>query len=124
MVATAMLATQGYDVDVAVNGIEGVAAVIAGDYDVVLMDIQMPEMNGVEATRKIRALDSEKNAIPIIAVTAHAMQGDRETSLAAGMNDYVSKPIDPKILLSAIKRWVEGKGADESPASTGKRAET
>ncbi len=105
LVATAMLATQGYHVDVAENGIEGVEAVRTGDYDVVLMDIQMPEMNGVEATRMIRAFDGEKGSIPIIAVTAHAMQGDRETYLAAGMNDYVSKPIDPKILLETIRRW-------------------
>ena len=123
MVATAMLSTQGYDVDIAENGVQGVEAVIAGEYDVVLMDIQMPEMNGVEATRKIRALESVKNAIPIIAVTAHAMQGDRETYLAAGMNDYVSKPIDPKILLSAIKRWVEGEDADDGSSTTDLAAE-
>ncbi len=105
LVATAMLAAQGYLVDVAGNGLEGVKAVINGNYDIVLMDIQMPEMNGVEATREIRALDGDNSSIPIIAVTAHAMHGDRETYLAAGMNDYVSKPIDPKLLLDAIYRW-------------------
>ncbi|NQU71410.1 MAG: response regulator [Rhodospirillales bacterium] len=111
LVATAMLAAQGYMVDVAENGLEGVQAVINGYYDIVLMDIQMPEMNGVEATREIRALDGDKSSIPIIAVTAHAMHGDRETYLAAGMNDYVSKPIDPKLLLDAINRWSGGSGA-------------
>lgn len=111
LVATAMLASQGYLIDVAENGLEGVEAVIKGDYDIVLMDIQMPEMNGVEATHKIRALDGDKSSVPIIAVTAHAMHGDRETYLAAGMNDYVSKPIDPKLLLDAINRW-SGRSGD------------
>ena len=105
------LESAGYQVMSAVNGVEGVAAVIAGDYDVVLMDIQMPEMNGVEATKRIRALEGEKSAIPIIAVTAHAMQGDRENYLASGMNDYVSKPIDPRMLIEAILRWTEGREA-------------
>jgi CheY-like chemotaxis protein len=105
LVATAMLSAQGYLIDVAENGVKGVEAVINGDYDLVLMDIQMPEMNGVEATHRIRALESDKSSIPIIAVTAHAMQGDREIYLAAGMNDYVSKPIDPELLLAAITRW-------------------
>lgn len=105
LVVKAMLSTQGYLIDTAENGIEGVQAVIDRDYDIILMDIQMPEMNGVEATREIRALDGDKSSIPIIAVTAHAMHGDRESYLAAGMNDYVSKPIDPKLLLDAINRW-------------------
>jgi CheY-like chemotaxis protein len=117
LVATAMLATQGYLIDVAENGLEGVKAVINGDYDIVLMDIQMPEMNGVEATHEIRALDGDKSSVPIIAVTAHAMHGDRETYLAAGMNDYVSKPIDPKLLLDAIKRWSGKPGAASATAA-------
>ncbi len=117
LVATAMLSTQGYLIDVAENGLEGVQAVIDGDYDIVLMDIQMPEMNGVEATHEIRALDGDKSSVPIIAVTAHAMHGDRETYLAAGMNDYVSKPIDPKLLLDAINRW-SGKSGVTAPEKT------
>ena len=111
LVATAMLSSQGYEVDVAENGAKAVESVIAADYDVVLMDIQMPEMNGVEATKQIRALDGSKGEVPIIAVTAHAMQGDREAYIAAGMNDYVAKPIDPKTLFEAIWRWVPGAGA-------------
>ena len=111
LVATEMLSTQGYLIDVAENGIEGVEAVINGDYDMVLMDIQMPAMNGVEATQAIRALDGDKSSVPIIAVTAHAMHGDRESYLAADMNDYVSKPIDPRLLLEAINRW-SGKSGD------------
>lgn len=65
----------------------------------------MPVMDGVEATKRIRALDGDKGSSPIIAVTAHAMQGDREAYMAAGMNDYVAKPIDPKTLFEAIWRW-------------------
>jgi two-component system, sensor histidine kinase and response regulator len=124
LVATAMLATQGYVIDVAENGVEGVKAVVNGEYDIVLMDIQMPEMNGVEATHEIRALEGDKSAVPIIAVTAHAMHGDRETYLAAGMNDYVSKPIDPKLLLDAIDRWagrsgnVMGETSGDTPDQT------
>ncbi len=117
LVATAMLSTQGYLIDVAENRLEGVKAVVNGDYDIVLMDIQMPEMNGVEATHEIRALEGHKSAVPIIAVTAHAMHGDRETYLAAGMNDYVSKPIDPKLLLDAIARW-SGRSDDASNSTT------
>jgi DNA-binding response OmpR family regulator len=73
------------------------------------MDVQMPEMDGVVATEKIRALPGDRGRIPIIAMTANAMKGDREKYLAAGMNDYVSKPIDPSKLFAAIGRWV---GAD------------
>jgi len=111
LVATAVFSTQGYLIGIAENGVEGVKAVINGEYNIVLMDIQMPEMNSVEATHEIRALDGDKSAVPIIAVTAHAMHGDRETYLAAGMNDYVSKPIDPKLLLKAINRWAGQSGA-------------
>ncbi len=112
LVAKTMLASQGYAIDVVENGALGVEAVANGDYDVVLMDIQMPVMNGVEATKKIRALEDHRNAIPIIAVTAHAMQGDREQYLAAGMNDYVSKPINPASLIEAIRRWSAPSDAD------------
>ena len=111
LVATSILSSQGYTVDVVENGREAVESVEAHDYDVILMDIQMPEMNGVEATKRIRTLDGAKGAIPIIAVTAHAMQGDRESYLAAGMNDYVAKPIDPKTLFEAIWRWAPNKEA-------------
>ncbi len=123
LVATAMLASQGYLIDVAENGTEGVKAVINGDYDVVLVDIQMPVMNGVEATHEIRALDGDKSSVPIIAVTAHAMHGDRETYLAAGMNDYVSKPIDPKLLLDAINRWSDKPGTAVATPTDGTPAE-
>ena len=86
------------------NGLEAVAAVTRSKYDLVLMDIHMPEMDGVTATMKIRSLPDPVSGVPIIALTADAMQGDREKYLEAGMNVYVAKPIDQRDLLSAISR--------------------
>ncbi|MGB0683881.1 MAG: response regulator [Magnetovibrionaceae bacterium] len=85
-----------------VNGREGVEAVQARDFDLVLMDIQMPEMDGIQATRAIRKLSPEKAAIPIVAITALAMKGDRERLLAAGMDAFVPKPIDRDFLLATL----------------------
>ncbi|MBF0468917.1 MAG: response regulator, partial [Desulfamplus sp.] len=87
------------------------------DYDLVFMDIEMPEMDGVEATKRIRMLDSILPDIPVIAMTAHAMQGAREYFIESGMNDYICKPIDPDELLSAIRRQVRhgsGQTAEQS----------
>ncbi|MCG8552704.1 MAG: response regulator, partial [Desulfobacterales bacterium] len=107
-IALELLAPTGAWVDVADNGREAVRMANADAYDLALMDIQMPEMNGLQATRKIReTLDSE--ALPIIAMTAHAMAGDREKSLGAGMQDHVTKPIDPDALYSTLARWIPGK---------------
>ena len=86
------------------DGLSVIEAVQKDDYDVVLMDIQMPQMNGMEAARAIRALKGPRASVPIIAITANAMVGDREKYLAAGMDDYVAKPIDPDELLAAIAR--------------------
>jgi CheY-like chemotaxis protein len=86
------------------NGNRAVAAVRDSDYDVVLMDVQMPELDGVEATQRIRALPPPKHLVPIIALTAHAMRGAKEEYLAAGMDDYVSKPIDAALLLDKLGR--------------------
>jgi PAS domain S-box-containing protein len=105
-VAQEMLESAGLEVGIADNGEEAVARVKAEAYDAVLMDIQMPVMGGFEATREIRK-DSRFKDLPIIAMTAHAMAGDREKSLAAGMNDHVTKPIDPDELFSALVRWVK-----------------
>jgi CheY-like chemotaxis protein len=102
MFAVAVLSKAGYLVDIAQNGLEAVEAVKSGDYDVILMDVQMPDMDGVQATQKIRSLASPKCDTPIIALTAHALSGAKEKYALAGMNDYVSKPIDPSILLLKI----------------------
>jgi CheY-like chemotaxis protein len=100
--AIALLRKAGHEVDLAQNGHEAVSAVQHGDYDVVLMDVQMPDLDGIQATRQIRALPAPKCDIPIIALTAHAMAGAKEEYLGAGMNDYVSKPIRPELLLSKL----------------------
>ncbi len=104
LLTTVLLAKAGHRVDVAANGLEAIEAVAARPYDLALMDIQMPEMDGVEATRRIRAMPGDVAALPIIAMTANAMKGDRERLLAAGMNDYVSKPIDKLQLFRAMAR--------------------
>ncbi len=106
VVALAMLEKAGYRVDAVSNGREAVEAVQAHSYDLVLMDVSMPEMDGFDATTAIRRLPSEVSRIPIIAMTAHAMEGDRERCLQAGMNDYVSKPVDRRGLLDTVGRWL------------------
>jgi signal transduction histidine kinase/CheY-like chemotaxis protein len=93
--------------------VEALEQVVAQKYDVVLMDVQMPEMDGPTATQRIRQLPQAESAqIPIIALTANAMKGDRERYLAAGMNDYVSKPIDPRALFGAILRCTDNADLD------------
>jgi CheY-like chemotaxis protein len=101
-----MLGDGNHHIDMVGNGLEAVQAVMRTPYDVVLMDVQMPEMDGMTATSKIRELPGEASAVPIIALTANAMKGDREKYLAAGMTDYVSKPINPKRLVAAIAKCV------------------
>ena len=105
-VALIQLNRAGYTVDTAANGVEAVAAARRGDYDLILMDIQMPAMDGIEATRKIRAFGDRRGRVPIVAITAHAMAGAREQYLAAGMNDYVSKPFDREQLLATVEHWI------------------
>jgi CheY-like chemotaxis protein len=100
--AIALLTKAGHQVDVAANGREAVNAVQSVDYDVILMDVQMADMDGLQATAEIRALPAPKRDVPIIALTAHAMSGAREEYIAAGMNDYVSKPIEAATLLAKL----------------------
>ncbi len=103
-VALAILARLGYRADAVANGLEAVSALCRVPYDLVLMDCQMPEMDGYEATRAVRAKGSPvlNSAIPIIAMTANAMQGDRERCLESGMNDYLTKPISTKTLAECL----------------------
>ena len=106
MIVQAMLRNLGLNVDVAGNGIEAVDAIMARPYDVVLMDIAMPEMGGIEATHRIRELKSNKAQIPLIALTAHAMRGDREKFLAEGLDDYLEKPVTRTALAVCLWRWL------------------
>ncbi|KAG7666327.1 NIK1 [[Candida] subhashii] len=111
--AVRILEKQGHQVEVVENGLEAFEAICKTRYDVVLMDVQMPVMGGFEATEKIRQWEKKSNPIdslslrtPIIALTAHAMLGDREKSLAKGMDDYVSKPLKPKLLMQTINKCI------------------
>ena len=103
-VTTALLARAGHRADVVSNGLEAVDAVRNVPYDVVLMDINMPELDGLMATRTIRAMTGARSRVPIIALTANSMAGDREKYIAAGMNDYVSKPIDISAMCAALAK--------------------
>jgi PAS domain S-box-containing protein len=103
-VAIRILADAGYHVDSVVNGIQAVEKVKNNLFDLVLMDVQMPEMDGLTATQEIRKLDSNQSNIPIIAITAHALMGDKEKCLSIGMNDYVTKPIITETLISTIDK--------------------
>lgn len=102
--ATLLLERSGHDVTVVENGRQAVDAVLKQEFDVILMDIQMPEMDGLQATAKIRALEAPKSGIPIIAMTAHAMAGAREEYLAAGMSDYIAKPFEAAMLFAKLAR--------------------
>jgi CheY-like chemotaxis protein len=102
--ALRILGRLGYQADVAANGVEALQALERQVYDVVLMDVQMPEMDGLEATRQLRKIFPEKRQPRVIAMTANAMQGDREMCLAAGMDDYVSKPIRIETLVEALSK--------------------
>jgi PAS domain S-box-containing protein len=123
-VAQEMLASMGVSVSLAENGREALDLARENDYDVILMDIQMPGMDGFEAARQIRSMDrSGAQSVPILALTAHAMKGDREKSLAAGMNDHITKPIEPEELNVVLRRWlpVEKCVAGETPAAASGR---
>jgi len=135
-VAREILSGAGLEVTLADNGQEAVNAIQQNPYDVVLMDIQMPVMDGYEATRRIRNAEwamgnkiekkseisdpkSQIHHIPIVAMTAHAMAGDREKSLAAGMNDHIAKPINPEELFSTLLKWIKPKADRDDNRSPG-----
>ena len=109
-VALAMLRRLGHTADVAANGLEALAALAQADYDLVLMDCQMPEMDGFEATLQLRASDGRNSTVTIIAMTANAMAGDRERCLAAGMDDYLAKPVQAAALTSLLEKWLAPAG--------------
>lgn len=110
--ALRLLEKRGHQVVVAANGREALAALDRQTFDVVLMDVEMPEMDGIEATKAIRGKPSGAH-VPIVAMTAHAMKGDRDRCLEAGMNAYVSKPIDPAVLYETIEKL--GRSAHAAP---------
>ena len=99
----------GYQADTADNGLEAVRALETTSYEIVLMDVQMPEMDGVQATEVIRDPNSKvlNHQVPVIALTAHAMAGDRTKYLDKGMDDYLSKPISPEGLYKMIEKYVQ-----------------
>jgi two-component system sensor histidine kinase/response regulator len=105
-VAQAILEKAGYDVDIVENGKRAVESFDQTSYDLVLMDVQMPGMDGFEATKLIRRKIPKATFLPIIAMTAHAFHGEKERCLEAGMNDYVSKPIQPQELIQKIEKWI------------------
>ena len=114
-VIAAILGRQGHRVEIVGNGVEALEALRRRSYDALLMDVQMPEMDGVTAAAAIRRLDGPASRIPIIALTANAMKGDRDRYLDAGMNDYVSKPISERLLFAALER------AAGMPVASGER---
>jgi CheY-like chemotaxis protein len=105
-VAIAVLKKLGLAPDLAVNGLEACAAAESRSYDLILMDCQMPEMDGFQATRRIREQEGGARRVPILAMTANAMAGDRERCLEAGMDDYLAKPIAILDLKEALLRWL------------------
>jgi len=127
-VAVAMLKKLGYSADLVANGAAALEALRKADYDVVLMDCEMPEMDGYEATKRIRDLraGTRNPRIPIIAVTADAMTGDRDRCLQAGMSDYIAKPVELRILADVLEKWLNPPAsagevstrAGQSPANT------
>jgi signal transduction histidine kinase/DNA-binding response OmpR family regulator len=108
-IATAMLVQGGHRIDTAGDGAEAVAAVVANDYDLVLMDIEMPVMDGYEATARIRSLPAPKCNIPIIAMTAYATRQDIERSATVGMNGHIAKPIERRVLLDKVAAHLAGR---------------
>jgi signal transduction histidine kinase/DNA-binding response OmpR family regulator len=115
--ATSLLERRGHRVTIANNGREALAAIDRETFDAVLMDVQMPEMGGFEATAGVRAREQGKDVhLPIIAMTAHAMKGDRERCLAAGMDEYITKPLDSKRLCAVVESLVGGSASPDAPA--------
>jgi CheY-like chemotaxis protein/HPt (histidine-containing phosphotransfer) domain-containing protein len=123
MVASELLKDAGYLCDIVSDGKQAVEAATHSEYAILLMDCQMPEMNGFDATREIRTFEarSGRPRVPIVALTANAVQGDRERCLETGMDDYVTKPIDPDLLLKTIDRHLADRSRQPLAASNPSR---
>ncbi len=117
-VAVALLRRSGHTVDVAADGEEAIGAVRSRPYDLVFMDVRMPVLDGLTATRRIRALPGPAARVPIVAMTANAMAGDEAACLAAGMDGYVAKPVDRQRLDEAVARWTAA-GPSAPPPNPG-----
>lgn len=120
MVAKKMLEKLGCKVEVAANGEQALLKVEKGSYDIVFMDCQMPEMDGYAATHEIRRLEGSQKHTPIIAITANAMEGDREKCLDAGMDDYISKPIKVEEVQAVLQKWLVEESQEREEAQTGR----
>lgn len=107
MIVNAVLTSAGHRVEMANNGLEAVMAAQAGGFDLILMDLSMPEMDGLTATRLLRGLPGAAGAVPVIAMTADTEAADRTRCLDAGMNDHVAKPVERTQLLDAVARWLK-----------------
>jgi len=126
MVARGILKKMGLSAEAVADGAEAVRALEEIDYDLVLMDCQMPEMDGYEATREIRSPESSvlNHAVPIIAMTANAMVGDREKCLDAGMDDYITKPVEPSALALTLEKWLDPKPPEEDSSQQYENADS
>jgi hypothetical protein len=121
LVALGILETLGYAADTADDGQEAVEAWRTGAYAAVLMDVQMPRMDGYAATRAIRALEGDGERVPVLAMTAAAVEGEREKCLQAGMDDFLTKPVNPEALGAMLQRWVHEQAPRAREASPERR---
>src|SRR5207237_2846371 len=117
-VARELLRAAGLEVEEAHNGYQAMEKLASASFDVVLMDVQMPERDGVEPVKAIRAARGKFSKLPVIAMTARAMLGDRERFLDAGMSDYIAKPIEEKQLLNVLTKWISVGATAPSPAQS------